>query len=357
MKKLIVIAMTIAALVSMHAHAGDLTVAHTDLALAGGVSASYNMVSDMKDADYFTLDSAVIYLLKNPTMESPVGGHLAFANFQVKVAGLNVAPAIPFGVGTENFRVWLGYFSWLPVENLTVDAGLLWHKFGEAPVTILNPHVSRPISFLAQPVCFGGARVGYKAGIASIYAGMNDGSALGSIFGNKNGQVSPEDGVTILESDSAIEAGISLMPNDMLSIAANYFDHGEGYNTVNFSAGVTVDKLSAKVEGNMVSNDTVAVGAEDSATAYVVYASYQASDQVKLPIRYEMLDDNDSGIYLGFVGYTITVTPTYNPTANSFIRLEYVMTSDDNKVFADSDGVAAQEEARNSIIAEFGFLF
>jgi hypothetical protein len=254
--------------------------------------------------------------------------------------------------GLENFRVWLGYFSYMPVENLTVDAGFLWTKFGEPPITILNPNVTRPVAFMAQPVCFGGARIGFNAGIVKVYAGMNDGSALGAVHGNR-------DGVGTLESDRAFEAGVSVKPVEMLNIALNYFGHDEGYDTINGSVGVDLGMFSAKVEANFVSVDTEMAGPDDdSASTYALYACLKFTDNFKLPVRFELVDDSDvSLIYAGYDGWNIAVTPTFNPTANSFIRLEGVYASDYNNVFADSDGVAGQEDSRTSVIAEFGFLF
>jgi hypothetical protein len=368
MRNLIALAAVFLAVFAVNANAGDLTVANTDLTLAGGITASYNYMSDAKapigtkknqDNDYFNVDTAIVHLFKNPTVDSPVGGHFAFGSFDVKVVdrGETILPTI----AGENFRVWLGYFSWMPVENLTIDAGLLWHKFGEAPITILNPHVTRPVAFTAQPVCFGGARIGYDAGIVKVYAGMNDGSYLGPGHGNKDSQVDAAGNV--LESDRAFDVGVSVTPAEMLKIAVNYFDHDEGYDTVNGSVGVDLGMFSAKVEANFVKADTknrVAAGVEakdDSATTWALYAGVKLTDNFKIPIRYELVDDSDnSGIYGNKDGWNLTITPTFNPTKNSFVRLEGVYAKDDNKIFRDSDGVGGKEDTRTSVIAEFGFL-
>ena len=301
-------------------------------------------MSDTDDPDNFNVDDAIVHLFKNPTVDSPVGGHLAFGTFHVKpVTGGNVVPDIGYG----EFSPWLAYFSWMPVENVTIDAGLLWHKFGEPPITILNPNVTRPVAFSAQPVCFGGARVSVNAGPAKLYAGMNDGSALGPPgHGNKPG------------NERAFEVGASFGVAETFNVAVNYFDHDEGYDTINGSVGTEAGICSAKLEANYVTADTENAGAtEDSATTYALYASFKFSDCFKLPVRIELVDDNDSGIYSGYDGWNVAITPTYNPTPNSFIRVEWVYASDDEEVFADDDGVAGQEDNRTSVIAEFGFLF
>ncbi len=346
MKKSIALVAVFLAVFAVNANAGQLTVANTDLTLAGGVSATYNYMSDTDDPDNFNVDDAIVHLFKNPTADSPVGGHLAFGTFHVKpVIGGNLIPDIGYG----EFSPWLAYFSWMPVENMTIDAGLLWHKFGEAPISILNPNITRPVAFLAQPVCFGGARVSVNAGPAKLYAGMNNGSLLGTAHGAKAG------------NERAFELGASANVAETLNVALNYFDHDEGYNTLNMSVGTEAGICSAKLEANYVTADTVNAGAtEDSATTYALYASFKFSDCFKLPVRIELVDDNDSLIYWGTVsydGWNIAITPTYNPTKNSFIRAEIVYALDDNEVFADDNGVAGQEDNRTSVIAEFGFLF
>jgi hypothetical protein len=234
----------------------------------------------------------------------------------------------------------------MPVENVTIDAGLLWHKFGEPPITILNPNITRPVAFLAQPVCFGGARVSVNAGPAKLYAGINNGSALGAGHGAK------------ADNERAFEVGASGNIAETFNVALNYFDHDEGNNTINGSVGTEAGICSAKLEANYVTADTENAGAtEDSATTYALYASFKFSDCFKLPVRIELVDDNDSGIYSGYDGWNVAITPTYNPTKNSFIRAEIVYALDDNEVFADDNGVAGQEDNRTSVIAEFGFLF
>jgi hypothetical protein len=385
MKNLMMVAIAVCfAVFAVNANAATLTVAHTDLTLAGGVSASYNYVSDPDgndDQDHFTVDSALLHFFKDPTVDSPLGGHLALAAFDVKtVTGQEIEPTI----GEDNFRPWLAYASYLPVENLTLDAGLLWPKFGEAPVAILNSHITRPVAFIAQPVAFAGARLSYDAGMANFYIGYNDGSALDAFtvqaldhgnppqfaeydivnFGRKNG------------NEYAFEVGACVkLVEEMVNVAVNYFDYDEGYDTINASIGVDMEKFHAKVEANWVKADTkntidypftgTVTADEDTATTYALYACCKLTDTFKLPLRLEFVDDNDSLIYasyegeyvVGYDGWNVTVSPTYMPTKNAFIKLEGVYAKDDDDVFRDDDGVEAQEDDRYSAMVEFGFIF
>jgi hypothetical protein len=396
MRKLIVLLVAVfLAVFAVNANAANITVANTDFKLAGGITATYNYVSDTRsdavrgavdDHDYFDVDTAIVHLLKNPTLDSPVGGHLAYGSFDVKlVTGGIVVPRLGTTTATvgrtgglENFRLWLGYFSYMPIENVTVDAGMLWHKFGEAPITILNSHVTRPVAFIAQPVCFGGARIGYDAGIAKVYVGTNNGSDLGAGHGNHDNVADVKHPGLTMDSDRAYEVGASANI-ESLTIAANYFDHDEGYNTINGSVGVAAGMLKAKVEVNYVSVDTYnrtlagTKAKDDDAICWALYACAKLTDDFKIPVRVELVDDMGSEIYMnptaaaarqfaGFDGWNVTVTPTFNPTPNSFIRLEGVYAEDNNRgrderQFRDSEGQANKRDDRHAVIAEFGFLF
>jgi hypothetical protein len=388
MRNLIALAAVFLAVFAVNANAGDLTVAKTDITLTGGISASYNYMSDTRsdnagrlvdDHDDFNVDTAIIHLFKNPTLDSPMGGHLAVGSFDVKfVTGEEVTPRINEFAAGENFRVWLGYASYMPVENVTVDAGLLWHKFGEAPITIANAHVTRPVAFMAQPVCYGGARINYDAGLAKVYVGTNDGSYLGAGHGNHDGLVISNHPGQSQDSDRAYEVGASANV-ETLKIAVNYFDHDSGFNTINGSVGVAAGMLDARVEVNYVTTDTYlrtlagTKAKDDDAISWALYACAKLTDDFKVPVRLEFVDDMGSRIYLnptaaapraGYDGWNVTVTPTFNPTPNSFIRVEGVYAEDNNdnnrgaveRQFRCSEGKANKRDDRHSVIVEFGFL-
>ena len=74
------------------------------------------------------------------------------------------------------------------------------------------------------------------------------------------------------------------------------------------------------------------------------------------PRRVEYLSDGTSGIYYGVdTAYTLTVTPTYNYTENTFVRAEVSYVSSDNAVFADKDGLP--EDTKTSFAVQAGYTF
>ncbi len=339
---------------AVSADAGTLTVGKTDLTLVGAVTGTWGYLSDRQDSDAWELDNAVLHLFKNPTVEAPVGGHLAFGNFAVKaVNGAEVDPQI----NDDNFRAWLAYFSWMPAAALQVDVGLLWHKFGEPPVSILNPHITRPVAFLAQPVLYEGGRISYNAGVVDVYVGMNDGSELGAGHGNV-GDRNPLSDVT---SEWAFEVGATAhLGTESVDLGLHYFDNDKGFNNLMALIGTKHGMFDARIEANFFNDDDLNIvggGTDDTATTYALYASAKLSDTFKLPLRIEIVDDNDSLILRGINGWNVAITPTFKPSKNSFIRLEGVYASDDNNVYADSDGNEFTEDSRTSLYAEFGFLY
>jgi len=184
------------------ANAGQITVANTDITLFGGVSASYNIqnndhaiVKTPFSKDSFSVNNVIVGLTK-PAQDGGIGFTAAFGSFEAPtvvaspdvvngknrvetgtnlVAGsinVNAKGTDLIGYGkTTDFKPWLAFVTYKPVAGLSLDAGLLWTNFGEKPVTILNPHITRGVLFTANPVLLTGARGTYDAGVAKVYVG------------------------------------------------------------------------------------------------------------------------------------------------------------------------------------------
>ena len=188
---------------------------------------------------------------------------------------------------------------------------------------------------------------------------MNDGSALGDVYGAH--------GNFAAVSTGAVEAGVHFK-TDMITAGVNYFDHSVGSNILNAMVGADFGMVAAKVEYNSISMDdddmlkdgalglkTVSTGEDDTATFTTLCVNVKPLKTVEIPIRYTMVNGSDSNAVTTYQGTSVTLTPTYNATDNSFVRLEYAMATDDNKVYVDGNGKAT--DSRNSMILELGFLF
>ena len=370
------------------AQAGTLTVANSDITLYGGVSASYDWQNNdhvaggtQGNQDNFSVSTFAIGLMKKADANSPIGFNAAFASFTVPTlvassAAINNAGLIAAG-STGSFQPWLAYVTIAPVEGLSVDAGLLWNKFGEAPLTILNRHYTRGILFTGHPVLYAGARVNYDAGVAKVYVGYNQGGGL------RQGST----GTFGYNPSDAFEAGVMAD----LGVAK------VGLHTYNESKGRDLYVACAKADAGIVkvgleidytrlddeadrSNSTASgshqpfgynAGADSSAWGVALNLDFDFLNaqiaNVTVPIRIEYVDNGDSneasgikwgsGVYLTGKGSTwsFTITPTYKPTKNTFVRVEYAYTSADEKVFVDDKG--SSKDSLSVVALEAGFLF
>ncbi len=324
MKKIVGLAAAGLLAVSTASFAGNLGTANQDITFFGGISAAWN--SDSAD---FSLSTVALGFTKAATEESPVGFTLAIANFQIPLVFVDQGPfdsssgkytktlANPFGTG---YDVYLGYFSLMAVPGVTLDAGLLWQKFGNAPVTILNPHITRPVAFAAQPILFAGARLNFDIGDFKAYLGVNDGSALGGTHGGGS-------------ADNGYEAGI-IGNVGVAKVGLHYFKNDDSSSVINLSADGDLGGVAVGLEINKISDIP---GSTDDLTTFALKANIDLG-AIKLPVRLEKASDLIDVT-------TLTLTPTWNPTANSFVRADLIWRTGDDK------------EDSSNLIAEFGYLF
>ncbi|WP_457627900.1 outer membrane beta-barrel protein [Persephonella sp.] len=371
------------------AQAGTLTVANSDITLYGGVSASYDWQSSDHIAggtgfnqDNFHVSTFAIGLMKKADANSPIGFNAAFASFAVPTVlasprVVNGAPLIAYG-STTDFKPWLAYVTIAPVEGLSVDAGLLWNKFGEAPLTILNRHYNRGILFTGHPVLYPGARVNYDAGIAQVYVGYNQGGGL------RQGST----GTFGYNTSDAIEAGIVFNLSDFVGfgskVALHTYNEAKGRDLYVLCTKADLGLVKAGIEIDYTTLDDAAdrsntstslahkpfgydAGADSSAWGVALNLDFDFLNaqiaNVTVPIRIEYVDNGDStdmwgsGIYLTGKksAWSFTITPTYKPTKNTFARVELSYISTDQKVFNDDSG--STKDNRTTVAFEAGFLF
>ncbi len=377
------------------AQAGTLTVANSDITLYGGVSAGYDWQNNDHAAagtqgnqDNFSVSTFAIGLMKKADANSPIGFNAAFASFTVPtvIASSSVINAsdansnnlIAYG-STTTFKPWLAYVTIAPVEGLSVDAGLLWNKFGEAPLTILNRHYTRGILFTGHPVLYAGARVNYDAGVAKVYVGYNQGGGL------RQGGYSL--GTTLIgyNINDAFEAGV-MADLGVAKVGLHTYNESKGRDLYVACAkadagivkvGLEIDYTKLDDEADR-SNSTASgahqpfgynAGADSSAWGVALNLDFDFLNaqiaNVTVPIRIEYVDNGNSsgtdiygsGIYLTGEGSTwsFTITPTYKPTKNTFVRVEYAYTSADKKVFVDDKG--SSKDSLSVVAFEAGFLF
>lgn len=376
------------------ANAGQITVANTDLTMIGGVSAAYSvqkydhaLANPGFAKDGFAVNNFVLALAK-PAQEGGIGVTAAIASWQAPtvVASSNVVNdngLIGYGKSSD-LKVWKAFVTYKPVAGLTLDAGLLWSQFGERPVTILNPHITRGVLFTANPVIFAGARGSYDAGVAKVYVGTGKVGAqlMAPLYENLhliNGALPS------VNPKSYIEAGLTTdlkqvgLPS---TLGLHIYDEQNGRNIYALTAGFDVGTVATGVEINYLTADKTLKdanklvfgnNADDSAFGFAVCANIKPMVGIQVPVRIEYADAKKSLLIPTIAAisnvtadktdknsvWTFTVTPTYNPTKNTFIRGEISYVKSDKKIFESPKNVNPNgtQNSRTTGAVEVGFLF
>jgi len=366
------------------ANAGQITVANTDITLFGGVSASYNAQKNDHaiakpgfSKDSFSVNNVIVGLTKS-AQDGGIGFTAAFGSWEAPtvvassdvVNGKNVLDKNLLGYGkTTDFKPWLAFVTYKPVAGLTLDAGLIWTNFGERPVTILNPHITRGVLFTANPVLLTGARGTYDAGVAKVYVGAGkagDYQLMGPVYKNVVGN----------KYSNYIEAGVtSNLKQFGLPVDVGLHTYNENGNrdiyalTVGGDLGIA--SLGLEVDYFKADDGLKKKLPNHSSNAWgtALCANVKPVAGVQVPVRIEYADNKDT-ILIPTIAtgnakkvWTFTITPTYNPTKNTFLRAEvsYAKSSgalnagQDAWLFIDSNG--NRKTSRTTGAVELGFLF
>jgi len=323
------LAASIAALIAPAAFAGSVTSA-ADINLNGGMTGGYfySTNTGSNTNDNYQVSDFMVELSGDAT--EGVGFVGAFGT----MAGITVLDG---GVGNSAYAYGFQY-GWVtvaPVAGLTIDAGMLATNVGyEVTPSYANPHATISALWGGQPVYYPGVRVSYDMGDMGFYAEVND-DALGT-------------------ASAAWAAGISGDAGG-LGYAVSYYNYN-GYKDlidVIVSADLGGIPVAANFDYHMLENAPTP-GADDNAFGIALYAS-PSFGKVAVPVRVEYLSDGTSGVYGVDSATTLTITPTYNFSDNTFVRAELSMVSSDNKIFADDKGVA--EDTKTSFALQAGFTF
>ncbi len=317
------------------AHAGTITVANSDIEMFGGVSAGYfyttnicNNACPNPNNDYFTVSSFAIGLTSK--VNSTIGFTASFgASPQSDL--LEVSTSAGFGLE-------YGYVSIKPVEGLTLDAGLLTTNVGyELYHTWENPNYTFGLVWWGQPVTYPGARATYSlTDSIDVYAEYNhdQGEAfavgsLGSIAG--------------------------------FDYAITYYDYTAKKNLVDLvlSTNIAGIDVGLNVDYQWLDDSAKKTGADDSAYGVGLYILPKLTDTISVPVRLEYVDEGTSEIYgvAGDNAWSITVTPTWSPTGNTYLRAEVAYVATDKKGFYDGNKPSDIDDNRTFVGVEAGFRF
>jgi predicted transport protein len=349
------------------ANAGTITTANADIEVSGALTAGY--VATNNDVDPTTG-------LDNPTKDA---FHITAADIDLKSKVNNTlgffidlgttyqASVISNGLNNENrnFEIEIAYVSIRPIDNLTIDAGLLATNIG---YELYHPYENGNILFgmvwNAQPVTYTGVRATFEAmPNLSVYAEYNQDS--GDVF---------DDGGVLYTDAFAVGVLGSIMNIDF---AVSYYDY-EGYkNLVDIVLSTKFGMLDVGLNfdyqwlddttKNYIKNTANINDVEDSAYGLALYVTPNLTENISVPIRFEYIKDkdtvnptNNTVVYSGIYGvggdsaYSISVTPTWKPNKNSFVRAEidYVKTDKNSE-----DIFGQNNDSRTIYAVEAGYIF
>jgi len=323
------------ALSSTPLFAGSVKSANLDITLSGGASAGYFFSNNTGSGneDNFVVSDFIIEL----GSDSPKTGEVGFFGGYGNLAQVTVLNASGEGADADS-TLRYAWLSWVPVDNVTVEAGVLATKVGfEVANSYSNGNISLGSLWNAQPAYYPGARVSYDMGDISVYAEANNDGAAGG---------SKAFGVGLSGSASGVDYAI------------NYFDADEGNsrNIIDLIVSTNVSGTDVGVNIDFHAFDDKPAGADDdSGFGIAVYAVPTLAPTITLPVRLEYISDGDSGIYGFDSGFTLTATPTMNVGKHGFVRAEISYVTADNKMFADEDGKA--EDTKTSFAFQVGYKF
>ena len=324
------------------AQAGTLTVANSDIEMTGGVTAGYFYATNIGNTnnDYFRVPNFAIDLTDK--VNSTIGFTASFGR-TIQATILNP------DYKDSKFEVEYAWVSIKPIEGLTIDAGKLTTNIGyELYHTYDNKNYLFGLVWNAQPVTYPGARVTYSVmdGI-DVYAEYTQQS---------EDTVSAINGV--LPSDAFAIGSIGSIEG--FNYAVSYFDYSAFKNLVDvvLSTEVAGIELGTNIDYQWLDDTAKKSGKDDSAYGIALYASAKM-DVFEIPVRIEYVNDGTSKIYdvAGDDAWTFTITPTWKPTKNTFLRAEFSYISTDKRGFPDDNGNANKKDNRTVMGVEAGFVF
>jgi len=332
-------------------YAGTLKVANSDIEMSGGVTAGYFYTTNSDVEDYFTVPTFAIDLTTEA--HSVIGFTAGF--------GLTKHPALLDPNPHGEFEVEYAWVSIRPVEGLTIDAGKLLTNIGyELYHTYENKNYTYGLVWWAQPVNYPGARITYSiTENVDVYAEYSHDTA-GSIFA-----ITPSDAFAIG----------SLGSFGIVDYAISYLDYNRSKNLIDLvlsteyegiEVGLNFDYQWMDDTAKQSLQNAGATSIDDTAYGIALYLSTKV-DVFELPVRIEYVNDGSAtdsagnivcdGIYgvAGDSAWSFTITPTYRPSTNTYVRAEFAYVSTDDKGFVDKSGNL--KDNRTFVGVEAGFIF
>ncbi len=312
------------------AKAGNITVANSDIEMSGGVTAGYFYKTNIGSTnnDEFVVSNFSVGLKSKSKDMIGFVAYFGSNRWEDLIGRIN-----------NSFKVKYAWVSIKPIEGLTIDAGKILTNIGyELYNSYENKNYIYGMVWWGQPVVYPGARVTYSVaeGI-DVYAEYNQDNSTGASDAFAIGSLGEVNGI---------------------SYAVSYFDYSKQKNLIDIVLSTSVEGIDFGVnfDYQWLDDSAKTPGADDSAYGIALYASTKV-DVFEIPVRIEYINDGTSGIYgvAGDDAWSFTITPTYRPSNNTFVRAEFAYVNTDKKGFIDDKG--NPKDSRTFMGVEAGFMF
>ena len=227
---------------------------------------------------------------------------------------------------TSNADVQYATLAVHPLADLTFEVGRLSSNIGfEDTSSFLNAHSMGSVQSTTQPGYFPGTRLTYGNDTISVYAEQSDDAydAPSGISKSESWAVGAMGAVGGIEYAVGYQTYVHLR---------SMFDLVLTGNLAGMDITFAVDRLQ------LTDKALAAAGDVDHAESVALYVSGPSFNNISIPARVEAFDDHGNGLYEGAgKGYSLTVTPTWNLSENSYIRTDFSYLKMDNKILGDAD--------------------
>ncbi|WP_028951154.1 outer membrane beta-barrel protein [Sulfurihydrogenibium subterraneum] len=331
------------------ANAGQITVLNSDIEFSGGLTTGYFYSNNTGSSnhDNFKVSNFIISLSSQPK-DGGIGFNTMFGSILLPTlydGGITDNKAIL----NKNFGVLAGYLTYLPFENLSVDVGLLTTNIGyEIATSFSNPNITYGSVFYAEPFIYPGIRITYSYKDFKFYGEVN----------KDKGYL---DGSTSLPTSGAYAVG-TLGTLYGINYALSYYDYTAYKNLINLVLSKSLNQnldVALNMDYQWLDNTAKQQG-HDKYGYGIAFYIIPKMENISFPIRIEYIKDGskgkESGIYNNVAsGYSFTITPTFKPSKNTYIRIETSYFKTDNKIFTDKSG--NPKDSKMSEAVELGILF
>ena len=260
-------------------------------------------------------------------------------------------------IATEGAGIVWGYATFKPYKGISIDAGVLPTNVGyEVANTYANPNITLGLVWYAQPVIYEGARISFD---------LNELVNIPLGFYAEYNQEYNTDNFAVGVNGEFLGLSFALSYYDYRA-NRNLIDLVLGYSIANVDLGLNFDYQWLDDTAKKQRKQKLGVNdIDDSAYGVALYFIPKfetGKGEVSIPVRLEYFTEGSSGIYYweegntrnkyADSGYSITVTPTYKPIPNGFIRAEVAYITTDKKVFK-----GETKDNKTTLAVEIGFTF